>query len=141
MSFGSGTGIRYAPSSIVNNTHQADCANLVVGERVLPQVFIRIANAEPVQIHDLLPADTRFKVLIFSGDLSDHDDRAKLQTLGKELNKPENFLRRYGRGDVGKWEVFDVICFTSAKKDKINIFGECCLGPLPHRHCDTSLVL
>ena len=92
---------------------------------MLPQVFIRIANAEPVQIHDLLPADTRFKVLIFAGDLSDHNDRAKLRMLGKELNKPENFLRRYGRGDVGKWEVFDVICFTSAKKDKINVFGAC----------------
>ena len=56
--------------------------------------------------------------------LSD-DDRTELQTLGEELNKPENFLRRYGRGDVGKWEVFDVLCFTSAKKDKMNVFGAC----------------
>ncbi|KAI1782487.1 FAD binding domain-containing protein [Ganoderma leucocontextum] len=121
--FVSGIGIRYAPSPIVNNAHQTVSANLIVGERVLPQVFIRVASAEPIHIHDMLPADTRFKVLVFAGDLSDHSDRAKLQTLGEELKKPENFLKRYGRGDgVGKWEVFDMICFTSAKKDEIDLF-------------------
>ena len=120
--FASGIGIRYAPSSIVNNTHQNVSANVIVGERVPPHVFIRVANAEPIQIHDVLPADTRFKILVFAGDLSDQSDLAKLVTLGEELNKEGNFLRRYGRGDVGKWEMFDVICFTSAK-DKINLFG------------------
>ena len=73
----------------------------------------------------MLPADTRFKILVFAGDLSDQSDLAKLVTLGEELNKEGNFLRRYGRGDVGKWEMFDMICFTSAKKDKINLFGTC----------------
>ncbi len=136
--FASGIGIRYAPSSIVDNTHQAVSANLIVGERVLPHIFLRVANSEPIEVHDMLPADTRFKILVFAGDLSDHSDRAKLEALGEELNKPENFLRRYGRGDVGQWEVFDVMCFTSAKKDKIDLFGEC-LGPAsPQRsHLDT----
>ncbi|PIL30414.1 hypothetical protein GSI_07601 [Ganoderma sinense ZZ0214-1] len=120
--FVSGIGIRYAPSTLVNASHQASASNLIVGERVLPHVFIRVASAEPVHVHDMLPADTRFKILVFAGDLSDGDDRTRLQTLGEELKKAENFLGRYGRGDVGKWEVFDVVCFTSAKKDTINLF-------------------
>ncbi|PIL30436.1 hypothetical protein GSI_07623 [Ganoderma sinense ZZ0214-1] len=120
--FVSGIGIRYAPSTLVNASHQVVAANLIVGERVLPQVFIRVASAEPVHIHDLLPAETRFKILVFAGDLSVHDDRTKLQTLANELNKAENFLRRYGRVEVGKWEVFDVISFTSAKQDTVNLF-------------------
>ena len=123
--FASGIGIRYAPSSIVNNRHQNVSVNIIVGERVPPQVFIRVATAEPVQIHDVLPADTRFKILVFAGDLSNQNDRAKLVTLGEELNKEGNFLRRYGCGNVGNWEMFDVICFTSAKKDRINLFGTC----------------
>ena len=72
----------------------------------------------------MLPADTRFKILVFAGDVSDSSDRAKLKTLAEDLNRPESFLRRYGRGDVGKWEVFDVLCFSSGKKDRVGYLGE-----------------
>ena len=36
-----------------------------------PQIIIRAADARPFELQDLLPADTRFKVLIFAGDFAD----------------------------------------------------------------------
>ncbi|EJF56268.1 hypothetical protein DICSQDRAFT_113295 [Dichomitus squalens LYAD-421 SS1] len=118
--FTSGIAIHYGPSVIVDVTYQTLASNLVIGERMLPHIFIRAANAQPVEIQDLLPADTRFKILVFAGNLSIDKDKVKLQTLAAALDKPENFLKRYGRGDVEKWEVFDVLCFSSAKQDQVD---------------------
>ncbi|PIL30439.1 hypothetical protein GSI_07626 [Ganoderma sinense ZZ0214-1] len=114
--------IRYKLSSIVNDTHQSVAANLVVGERMLPHIFIRAASSQPIEIHDMLPADTRFKILVFAGNMADVADRAKLETLGDELNKPDSFMRRYGRSEGGKWQVFDLVCFSAAKKDAVSFF-------------------
>ena len=86
---------------------------------MLPHVFIRAASSQPIEVQDMIPADTRFKILVFAGNISNDSDRTRLQTLASDLCKPENFLRRYGRGDVGKWEVFDVLCFSSGKKDRV----------------------
>ncbi|PIL24556.1 hypothetical protein GSI_12440 [Ganoderma sinense ZZ0214-1] len=118
--FTSGMAIRYKPSSIVNDKHQSVAANLVVGERMLPHVFIRAASSQPIEIHDMLPADTRFKILVFAGNMADVADRAKLEALGEELNKPESFMRRYGRSEGGKWQVFDLVCFSAATKDAVD---------------------
>ncbi len=94
-----------------------------------PHVFIRAASSQTIEVQDMLPADTRFKILVFAGNISDDSDRSKLQALGGALNKPESFLRRHGRGDVGKWEVFDVLCFSSAKTDHVGYLGACLSSP------------
>ena len=119
-----GIAIRYEPSAIVDITHQTLAANLPIGERMPPQMFIRAASVKPVEVQDLLPADTRFKILVFAGNISTEKDRAALQVLAVELDKQGNFLRQYGRGDVSRWEVFDVLCFSSAKQDQVDYLGE-----------------
>ncbi|RPD57189.1 hypothetical protein L226DRAFT_511051 [Lentinus tigrinus ALCF2SS1-7] len=120
--FTSGIAIHYGPSAIVNTRYQHLASNLTIGERVLPQVFIHAASTIPVEIQDLLPADTRFKILVFAGDLAVEADKARLYALAEELDSPGNFVRRFGRGETGtgKWKVFDVLCFSSAKQDKVD---------------------
>jgi phenol 2-monooxygenase len=51
----------------VHGKNQAAVAHLTVGMRVLPQIIIRAADARPVEIQDLLVADTRFKLFVFTG--------------------------------------------------------------------------
>lgn len=122
--FTSGIGIRYEPSLIVNNAHQDLASNLTVGERVSPQVFVRAADSRPYEIQDLLPADTRFKVLVFGGDIALQRDRARMQAVADEMAKEDSFLTRYGRGKKGEWEVFDVLAFSSAKHDTVDYLGK-----------------
>ena len=102
---------------------------------MLPHVFIRAASSQPIEVQDMLPADIRFKILVFAGNVSDDSDRASLQDLSGDLNKPENFLRRYGRGDIGTWAVFDVLCFSSGKKDRVGYLGECMTSSSRRRPC------
>ena len=122
--FTTGISIRYELSATVDITYQTLAARLTIGERMLPQVFIRAASGRPIEVQDMLPADTRFKILVFAGNVSAKMDKDKLQALADSLNMPENFLRRHGRGDIGSWEVFDVLCFSSANQDQVDYLGE-----------------
>ncbi|KAI0664328.1 FAD binding domain-containing protein [Cubamyces menziesii] len=116
--FTSGIGIRYAPSSIVQNAYQACAANLIVGERMLPHDFICASNARPLNIHDMLPSDMRFKVLAFVGDIKVETAAARIRQLSEQLEAPESFLQRFGHGDSSA--VFDVICVSSSSKKDVD---------------------
>ncbi|KAI0738707.1 FAD binding domain-containing protein [Daedaleopsis nitida] len=119
--FVSGIGIRYGPSVIVDTAHQSLAANLIIGERVLPHVFIRAADTRPFEIQDLLPADTRFKILVFGGDIKNKADYARLEKTAEQMNSPNNFVRRFGRPDAkGMFKAFDFLCFTTAEREAVD---------------------
>lgn len=117
--FVSGICIRYPESAIVEAKHQACARNLIIGERVPPQILICVADARPYELQDLLPADTRFKILIFTGDITDTAQRARVETLAEEMGKPESFLKKFS-GRTGKKQVFDVYTIGSGKKEIMN---------------------
>jgi phenol 2-monooxygenase len=65
--FVSGLTVQYAPSAIVDTTHQACAPGILIGRRLPPQNVVRAADGLPVNVQDLLPADSRFKLLVFAG--------------------------------------------------------------------------
>lgn len=120
--FTSGIGIVYAPSIIVNTQCQHLASNLVIGARMSPQVFIHAADGKPSEIQDLLPADVRFKVLVFGGDIGVKEEAARLQATADEFAKPESFLNRFGHEEPSK--IFDILCFSSAKEHSTDYLGQ-----------------
>ena len=116
--FTSGIGVHYAPSAIVNTTHQAHASKLIIGQRMLPQVFVRAADARPFEIQDLLPADTRYKVLVFAGNPTDAGQLARVRALAAAFERPEGFFKRFGGAEPTK--VFDVLAICAASKDRVN---------------------
>lgn len=117
--FTSGIGIHYAESTIVDVKHQTHAKSLIIGQRMLPQILVRAADARPYELQDLLPADTRFKVLIFTGDTTDAAQRANVEKLAEEMGRPDSFLKQYTPGQE-KNEVFDILAISSAKKEHVN---------------------
>lgn len=117
--FTSGIGIHYAESAIVNAKHQSIAKDLIIGQRIIPQILIRVADTRPFELQDLLPADTRFKVLIFAGDITTNaTQRVKVDKLAEEMSKPESFLNKYPPG--GEWgKVFDMLAIVSGKKEQV----------------------
>ena len=110
--------MHYGPSEIVNIKHQQCARNLVIGQRILPQIFVRAADARPVDIQDLLPADIRWKILVFFGILDESRlPRAKL--LAKDLNEPTSFLRKYPvDGQIPR--IFDIIAIVAGNRSNFN---------------------
>ncbi|KAI0364365.1 hypothetical protein BV20DRAFT_956369 [Pilatotrama ljubarskyi] len=116
--FTSGIGVHYLPSAITDNQHQSYASKLTVGERMVPHVFIRAADARPYEIQDLLPSDTRFKILVFVGNVVDTAQAERVKALAEEIGSPGSFYHRFGRGDPAK--VFDILSISSAKKEDVN---------------------
>lgn len=117
-SFTSGIGVHYAESAIINSAYQSYAANLIIGERVPPQVFICAADARPWDIQDLLLADTRYKLVVFAGDTTDDSQIARLAKLARYFESPASFFRQFGGEDPLK--VFDVVTISSAAKERVD---------------------
>ncbi|KAI0675872.1 hypothetical protein C8Q78DRAFT_988353 [Trametes maxima] len=119
--FMSGTELCYEPSAIVDAQYQAHASQLLVGARMMPHVFIGAADARPVNIQDMLPADMRFKVLAFVGDFTNATIAERVRDVAEGLEAPGSFLRRYSHDkEIG---VFDVMCVSATKKDVVDHTG------------------
>ncbi|KZT67342.1 hypothetical protein DAEQUDRAFT_767249 [Daedalea quercina L-15889] len=112
--FTSGIGVHYQPSVIVDDKYQSYASKLIIGQRVLPHMFIRAADSQPVQMHDLCPSDTRFKILVFTGNTTDMLQLKTVKGLADEMQKPEHFYRKFGHGNSSA--VFEVLAISSADK-------------------------
>lgn len=111
--FMSGLMIQYSESAIVNSTHQSAAKNIIVGQRMPPQVLLRVADARPYELHDLLTADSRFKILAFVGDNGplQSSQSARVERLADEL---EAVLAQLSTN--GGWErVVELIAISSRK--------------------------
>jgi phenol 2-monooxygenase len=87
---------------------------------MLPQIFVRAADARPVDIQDMLPADTRFKLLLFVGLLTP-EKLTSVRRLAEEMQLPTSFLQKYGYPTEGKAQsMFDIIPITAGQKDDVN---------------------
>lgn len=116
--FTSGIGVHYAPSTIVNPANQSLASGLIVGQRLPPHIFIRAADARPFDIQDVLPSDTRFKVLAFVGNTTNDVQMHRIHALATYLDGSDSFFRRFGGSDPSR--VFDLLAISSATKDELN---------------------
>ena len=114
--FTSGIGIRYADSLITTTQHQSYAKNLIIGERFLPQVFLRAADSRAFEIQDLLPSDGRFKIILFIGDMSDSTQVGIINDLASEL---ERVLGKFTLGHI--FTVFDILAISSDTKTSIQL--------------------
>lgn len=116
----SGIGIEYSASEIVHPKYQQCAGTLVIGRRMLPQAFVRAAVILPVELQDLLPADVRFKLLFFVGELTKaRIADSELDSLAEELSKPSSILHKYS-ADGSISTVFDILTIMTGKKTEIN---------------------
>ncbi|KAF8806894.1 hypothetical protein BYT27DRAFT_7233651 [Phlegmacium glaucopus] len=115
--FTSGIGICYTDSLITNPQCQSYAKNLVIGQRVLPQIFLRAADCRPFEIQDLLPSDARFKVILFTGDTSDPEQLMIINDLASKL---DGVLRKLvPSGNI--FTMFDILAICSDNKASIRL--------------------
>lgn len=87
-------GVHYANSAIVNSKHQSHAQHLVIGEHVPPQMVVCAADGTPYELQVLLPSDTRFKVLVFSGDFCG-EQLSRVNLLADKLLSECGILSHY----------------------------------------------
>ncbi|KAF7977286.1 hypothetical protein HWV62_4247 [Athelia sp. TMB] len=88
--FTSGIHIQYAPSRITQAVPHSAARSLVIGQRMPSQLVVRILDGRPFELQDLLPADGRWKIILFPGNTcavadSDDSDASRLSTAAQGL--------------------------------------------------------
>ena len=106
--------MHYENSAIVDMRHQSLAPELIIGERVPPETIVRAADGRPYNIQDLLPSDTRFKVLVFTGDSSDPSQLARVEQLADSIEGSSSFLTK-----AASKSMFDFIAISSTDKKRI----------------------
>jgi phenol 2-monooxygenase (NADPH) len=90
---------------------------------LVPQIILRAADAKPIEIQDLCPADTKFRILLFLGDLSHTQQVQRVNKLATNMRAAEGFLNKFGRmhkqSDC-KWDVFEILTICAGKKESIS---------------------
>ena len=100
--FTSGVGVRYGPSLIVDTANQSLASKVIVGKRMPPRIFTRASDGRPFEIQDLLPADTRFKLLVFAGNTNEEVQFQRVSALASYLDEPDGFFHRIGGREPNK---------------------------------------
>jgi phenol 2-monooxygenase (NADPH) len=101
--------VHYAPSVVTETTHQAAAPNLIIGQRLLPHVLVRAADAREVNIQDLAPSNARFKLFVFPGE-----QHAHAPAIAAHLGSPECFFNKHPR------DAFEIITVLQGSKNTVN---------------------
>ena len=83
---------------------------------MLTHVFVRAADARPYELHDLIPSNTKWKLIVFTGDIGagNTEQVQKVNRLAEELGAVDGFLNKYAEG------AFDLFTICATKKEKLN---------------------
>ncbi|KAJ3852796.1 FAD binding domain-containing protein [Lentinula lateritia] len=114
--FTSGLGVQYTDSMIIDSKHQAQ--NIFIGRRLPPRPLLRAADCRPIDLHDLLVSDARFKLLVFTGDTHDPAQMARVQEFAKQFSASGSFFAEFSSPDSMR-KVFDIVPISSEKKETI----------------------
>ena len=88
--------------------------------RIPPQIVIRMADYRPYELQDLLPADTRYKLIVFAGDIAREEQKTRVQKLVDGLERPDSFLHLYTPKGKAMDTVFDIITIAQGNKETVN---------------------
>ena len=83
---------------------------------MLTHVFVRAADARPYELHDLIPSNTKWKLIVFTGDIGtgNTEQVKKVNRLAEELGAVDGFLNRYAE------DAFDILTVCATKKEQLN---------------------
>ncbi|KAJ5722740.1 hypothetical protein N7488_000775 [Penicillium malachiteum] len=89
-----GLTAKYDLSSITTSGSHVE-SKIAVGMRLPSAQVVRYCDSKPLQLMSRLTSDGRWRILIFAGDLSVEENRAKLNTIGSYLTSENGPVRTY----------------------------------------------
>lgn len=118
---GDGTDVSVAPEFQVAS-QQDYAAGIAVGKRMPSVKVLNQSDARPWHFQELLPSNGRWRVVVFPGDISQPEQRKKLDALGARLADETSFLRKYTPPGARYDTVFEVLAVHKAPRATTTIF-------------------
>ncbi|KAK3057636.1 hypothetical protein LTR09_001820 [Extremus antarcticus] len=101
---------------------QSLAPGIKIGMRMPSTKVLNQSDARPWHFQELLPSNGRWRVVVFTGDISQPEQKSKMETVGKAFNDEASFLRRFTPADARYDTVFEVLAVHSAPRTSATIF-------------------
>ena len=93
-----------------------------VGKRMPSVKVLNQSDARPWHLQELLPSNGRWRVIIFTGDISGEKQRGRLESAGKSLNDKGSFVYRFTPPGSAFDTVFEIFAVHSTPRQEVTIF-------------------
>lgn len=101
---------------------QSYAVNLAVGKRMPSVKVLNQADARPWHFQELLPSNGRWRLIIFTGDLSISTQKARLDQLGERLARPDSVLNRFTPANARYDSVIELLSVHAGPRTGRTIF-------------------
>lgn len=91
-------------------------SNVPIGMRMPSFQVLNQADARPWQFQEMLKSDGRWRIVVFAGDVSDAKQMERVAALGKALDGPESFIRRFTPAGKNIDSLIEILTIHSAKR-------------------------
>ncbi|KAM0253642.1 hypothetical protein ACHAQJ_007154 [Trichoderma viride] len=119
---GDGTDVSATDAKYQVVSDQSLCTNVTVGMRIPSHKILSQADARPWHLHELLPSNGRWRVVVFAGNVNDDSQRVKLWKLSEEFGARNSFLNVYTRAGAKHVDMFETLLIHNAPRTSVSIF-------------------
>lgn len=112
--------LTYLKPTVYSNTALAK--NVEVGKRVPSTKVLSQADARPWHLHELLPSNGKWRLVLFVGDVSQPGPTENMNKVAEALAAPNSFLKRFTPADQRYDDVIEVLTIHAAKRLDKTIF-------------------
>ncbi|KFY62198.1 hypothetical protein V496_04707 [Pseudogymnoascus sp. VKM F-4515 (FW-2607)] len=116
-----GLTAKYGDSQITNakSSTESLATNLPVGMRFPSAQVVRFCDAKAMQLVKALPADGRWRIVIFGGDITEPANATRLEELGAYLYSPTGPVHKYTHASADIDSFIEPIVVLSGQRVKI----------------------
>lgn len=119
---GDGTDVSVLDTKYRVVSDQSLCSGITVGMRIPSHKILSQADARPWHLHEVLPSNGRWRVVVFAGNTNDNQQQAKLRKLAEDFDARNSFLRLYTPEGARYDEVFEVLLIHKAPRASVTVF-------------------
>lgn len=95
-----------------------------IGMRFNSFKVLNQADARPWHFQERLPADGRFRIVVFAGDVLDPAQKTRIDAFCESLDKPTSFLRRATPKDAKIDSVVEVLTIHSSPRTETELLRD-----------------
>ncbi|KAM3539273.1 hypothetical protein ARSEF1564_007806 [Beauveria bassiana] len=124
---GDGTDVSAGAESVRLVSKEELAPGLTVGMRIPSFKVLSQADARPWHLHELLPSNGRWRVLVFPGNVQSPAQAAQLNAVATDFDAAHSFISRFTPADGPVDAVFDIFAVHKAKRTAVTIFDFPCI--------------
>jgi phenol 2-monooxygenase len=94
---------------------------IIVGKRMPSFKVLNQSDARPWHLQELLKSNGRWRIIVFPGQLTAHENMQKMQRLGAKFKARDSFIRRYTPPEQSIDSVIEILTIHAGPRKELDL--------------------